>query len=745
MGEMKLQMNKNAEVRKNTGLARAMFLVAGLLLLAVGAVGIVLPVLPTTPFWIVASFCLARSSQRLSEWLKATKFYRLNVQPLLDGKGMTLRAKLSIVLPVWALLLVMFFRTDVPALKILAISLGVIKTVVFIRLKTAPARGAGAADSPALETADKPAKRRTPPKRRLFALTGSTRGWIALAVLVKLIGLAANIWFAFTLGRAVQQLLDGAAAGGVLGDLFLTGAAVIGVRLVLSPVSALSASRSSNATRLGLRLEVYRKLLRLETGYTRSVSTSQAVSAAIDGVEALESYFGNYLPQLFYSLLAPLVLFGAVSLIDRRSALVMLLITVLIPVFLGMMLVIARKMSARHFKSYQSLGGLFLESLQGLTTLKLFGRDGEKAELLRSKSEDFRRVTMRVLAMQLNSLTLIDLVAYGGAAAGIATAAASAGAGGLALSGAFVIVLLSVEFFLPLRLLSSYFHVAMNGISAADKIFELLDAPEPQRLTGNGAKAVRQLPGRLDVQFEHVSFAYDDRSAVLDGISLDIQEKKTTAIVGPSGSGKSTVVSLLARFLEPSSGRITIGGENLSSYSVEMLRRAVCLVPQNTYIFSGSVEDNLRMGKPEATEVELLRACAAAGLEPFISSSPEGLRTQVGEGGMLLSGGQRQKLGIARALLRDARLYIFDEATANVDTESESEIGQAIWETAREKTTLIISHRLSAIAQADRIYVMNEGRIAEAGTHAELMQLKGLYYELALAQGELLREGEFTL
>ncbi|WP_019908593.1 thiol reductant ABC exporter subunit CydD [Paenibacillus sp. HW567] len=769
-----MQINKNIESGRVT---RFVFLVAGLLLLVIGAVGIVLPLLPTTPFWLLASFCLARSSRRLHAWLRATKFYRLNVQPLLDGKGMTLKAKLSIVLPVWGLLLLMFFRTDVLGLKILAIALGTVKTVVFARMKTAPAApknadsrvldGGGASSTgtsgtepvhtppagPAASpgTGGTAGKRAVPARRRLFSLARSTRRWIVLAVAVKLAGLLAGIWFAFTLGGAVQALLDGEAMSGVLGRLFLTGAGVIVIRLLLSPLAALSASRSSNGTRLELRLAVYRKLLRLETGYTRSIGTSQAVSAAIDGVEALESYFASYLPQLFYSLLAPLVLFCFVGLLDMRSALVLLVVSPLIPLLLALMLAIARKMSARHFKSYQTLGGLFLESLQGLTTLKLFRRDEERADMLREKSESFRKTTMRVLRMQLNSLTLIDLIAYGGAAGGITAAAVSARAGGLELGGAIAILLLAVEFFLPLRLLSSYFHVAMNGIAAAEKIFELLDVPESKRGQseyGQAAAAAsggQPLPAQLSIRFDRVSFSYDGRQPALRDIDLVIEAGKTTAVVGPSGSGKSTLVSLLTRFLEQDSGTVTVGGEDINSLSVEAVRDGICLVPQNTYIFSGTLADNLRMGKPEATEAELLQACAAAGLSEFVDLAPEGLNTPVGEGGSRLSGGQRQKLGIARALLHDARVYLFDEATSNVDTESETEIGKAIWAAAREKTTLIISHRLSTIARADRIYVMDAGRIVEAGSHAELMQRRGLYFELAAGQGELLKEGEFVL
>lgn len=742
--------NKSAEQSRRFRIKRGIYLGLGILLIALGAIGIVLPLIPTTPFWLLASLCLARSSQKINDWLQGTTVFRTQVQPVLNGEGITRKSKISILATVWILLLIIFFRTDLFALKVLAISLGVIKTAVFIRLKTAAPRammsesaGSGREAQPAVKSEPTGSKREAqrpvhkPASGRLPRLAAGSKRWIALTIAVKLCLLLLNIWFAFALGQAIHGLLEGTARSEVLHQLLYNGLAVIVLRLLLSPLAALGASRSSNSIRLNLRLDVFRKLLRLETSYSNTMGTSQVVSSAVDGVEALESYFGSYLPQLFYSLLAPIVLFVFAVGLDLRTALVLLLISPLIPLLLALLLKIARKMSAKHFKSYQTLGGLFLESLQGLSTLKLFNRDGERAAMLQEKSEGFRKTTMRVLAMQLNSLTLIDLIAYGGAAAGIAAAASSFAAGKLELGAAVVLLLLSVEFFLPLRLLSSYFHVAMNGVAAANKIFELLDTPEPDYNT-HDQQGAHALPEQLSLRLMNVCFAYDDRSAALQNVSIEIEAGCTTAIVGPSGSGKSTVAAMLSLMLEPSSGCITLDEKPLRSYGVQKVRETIGLVPQQTYIFTGTVADNLWMGRPEATEIELMQACEAAGLSAFITASPLGLLTPVGEGGSLLSGGQRQKLGIARALLKDARLYIFDEATSSVDAESEEEIGLTIWNAAKERTTLIISHRLSTIVRADRIYVMDKGKVVESGTHMELMAMQGLYYELAVRQGELL-------
>jgi ATP-binding cassette subfamily C protein len=305
------------------------------------------------------------------------------------------------------------------------------------------------------------------------------------------------------------------------------------------------------------------------------------------------------------------------------------------------------------------------------------------------------------------------------------------------VGGAVVILFLAAEFFLPLRSLASYFHVAMGGAAAADKIFALLQTPHPVRL--HGGLRTHSSQRHAGLKLEQVSFSYTGRQQTLQGVNMEVQAGRTTALVGPSGCGKSTVAALLVHFIEPDTGRVLLNGRDLKNIPVDELRSVVCLIPQNTYIFTGTVADNLKMARPDASEAQMLEACAAAGLLDFVQSSPGGLRTEVGEAGARLSGGQKQKLGIARALLLDAGLYIFDEATSNVDVESEEEIWQAIWNITGEKTVLIISHRLSTVVGADRIYVMDQGRIQAWGRHEQLMAQGGLYYRLAVEQGELVK------
>lgn len=573
--------------------------------------------------------------------------------------------------------------------------------------------------------------------RMLFSLAGGVKWWIALAVLTKLVTLGASICFFYAIGEILQAASMGGVAAADLRRFLIITLTVIFIRLLMNPLTAWLSHKSSAVARLSLRQAVYQKLLQLETQYSQATGTSQAVAAAIDGVEALEAYFGAYLPQLFYALCAPVVLFSVLLAVDWHAAVVLLLVVPLLPLCLAMIMKTAQKTGRQQFASYQNLGAYFLESLQGLTTLKLSGRDEERAGEFQKRTWSFRNATMRLLAMQLNSIILIDIIAYGGAAAGIITAAVSLERGHIAVSGAVVILFLAAEFFLPLRSLASYFHVAMGGVAAADKIFAVLQTPHPRRLhSGNSPH-----PSRLSaLKLEQVSFSYTGRQQTLQGLNMEVQAGKTTAVVGPSGCGKSTVAALLVHFIEPDTGRVLLNGRDIKNIPVDELRSTVCLIPQNTYIFTGTVADNLKMARADASEAQMLEACAAAGLLDFVQSSPGGLHTEVGEAGARLSGGQKQKLGIARALLLDAGLYIFDEATSNVDVESEEEIWQAIWNITREKTVLIISHRLSTVIGADRIYVMDQGRIQAWGRHEQLMAQGGLYHRLAVEQGELVKD-----
>ena len=432
---------------------------------------------------------------------------------------------------------------------------------------------------------------------------------------------------------------------------------------------------------------------------------------AVEGVEQLEVYFGQYLPQFFYALLAPATLFAVLWPVNVPAAAVLLACVPLIPVSIAAVQTWAKKLLGRYWDRYTALGDTFLENLQGLTTLKIYQADGYKNEEMNRASEEFRRITMKVLTMQLNSITVMDLVAYGGAAAGLILAAAQLRSGGTDLFGALLILLLAADFFLPMRLLGSYFHVAMNGMAAAEKIFRILDAEEPPRRT-------EPVPGDRTIRLSGVSFAYEPDRAVLRDVTMTFPEGSFTAIVGESGCGKSTVAAILMGRVRGYGGTVTVGGTDLAAIREESLMENLTYISHNSYIFKGTVRENL-----------LLRG-------------EQGLDTPVLEGASNLSGGQRQRLALARALLHDSPVYIFDEATSNIDVESETDIMEQILALAGKKTIILISHRLANVVGADRLYVLEGGRVAESGRHGELLAAGGRYAGLWKVQQALEQYGK---
>ena len=443
-----------------------------------------------------------------------------------------------------------------------------------------------------------------------------------------------------------------------------------------------------------------------------------------EGVEQLETYFGKYLPQLFYSLLAPLTLFAILCRVSLKASVVLLICVPLIPVSIVVVQKIAKKLLNKYWSIYTGLGDSFLENLQGLTTLKIYQADQQKADEMDVESQNFRRITMKVLTMQLNSTSVMDIVAYGGAAVGMAVAVSEFLKGNLTVSGTLCIVLLASEFFLPLRLLGSFFHIAMNGMAASDKIFKILDLPEPQA-------GERTLPdGPLDVVLEDVHFSYEEDREILKGIDLTLPAGSFVSLVGESGCGKSTIAGILAAKNRGYTGRITLGGVPLSEVAETDLMKHVVLVRHNSYLFKGTVEENLRMAKLDATKEEMEAVLQKVNLLGFLQTQ-NGLQTELLEKAGNLSGGQCQRLVIARALLRsDSAVYIFDEAASNIDVESEELIMNVIHELAKTKTVLLISHCLANVVQSDQIYFLKNGTICERGTHAELMEQNGAYRHL---------------
>ena len=471
-------------------------------------------------------------------------------------------------------------------------------------------------------------------------------------------------------------------------------------------------------------------MLRIGASYDQLVSSSEVVQVFTEGVEQLETYFGKYLPQLFYSLLAPVTLFIILCRISIKAGIILLICVPLIPVSIVVVQKIAKKLLSKYWSVYTELGDSFLENLQGLTTLKIYQADQKKADEMDAESQKFRRITMKVLMMQLNSTSVMDIVAYGGAAGGMAVAVTEFIQGSITLSGAICIVLLASEFFLPLRLLGSYFHIAMNGMAASDKMFNILDLAEPE----DGKLELKD--GQADISFENVYFSYEENRQIIKGIDFSVKAGNFISFVGKSGCGKSTIASIMTGRCRGYSGKINIGGISLNHISGKSLMEHIVLVRHNSYLFKGTVEQNLRMAKNDASYEEMETVLKRVNLYDFLKTQ-DGLQTKLSERASNLSGGQCQRLAIARALLRNADIYIFDEATSNIDIESEELIMNVIHEIAKEKTVILISHRLANAVDSDRIYYLRDGMIIESGKHEELMSIDAGYRQLYDSQMEL--------
>lgn len=565
--------------------------------------------------------------------------------------------------------------------------------------------------------------------KRLIGMVSESKKYVAAGVAFQWVSLAANILLTGAICRLLAALWMGTAAPADLFKLGALAAAALAVRFGCTMACANMSWRSSRAVKAKLRRLIYEKLLRLGTAGRQQVNTSEAVQVAVEGVDQLEIYFGQYLPQFFYAMLAPLTLFAVLAPVDLTSAVVLLVCVPLIPVSIAAVQTWAKKLLGRYWGQYTALGDTFLENLQGLTTLKIYGADAQKHAEMNEQAEQFRRITMKVLTMQLNSITIMDLIAYGGAAAGMALAVSRFAAGQVSLAGALFIILLAAEFFLPMRLLGSFFHVAMNGMAAAERIFRLLDLPEP---AAGGGKA----PAEGGIALRDAAFAYEADRPVLRGVTMEFAAGSFCAVVGESGCGKSTVASLLTGRRSPEKGSVTVGGRPLADIDEAALARHITYISHNSYLFKGTVAENLRMARPDAPDEALWQALEQVNLADFVRAEG-GLNAPVAEKGSNLSGGQCQRLALARALLHDSPVYIFDEATSNIDVESENDIMARITELAKTKTVILISHRLANVAGADKLYVMENGRVAEEGSHADLLARAGAYARLWNAQQEL--------
>ena len=565
--------------------------------------------------------------------------------------------------------------------------------------------------------------------KRLISTVKESKKYIAGNVVCQWVSLAANITMMGAIARLLQKLYEGSANGKQIAITAVAAAVAVLVRFVCATLASRMGYLSSKAVKRTLREMIYRKLLRLGTSYKEKVQTSEVVQVAVEGVDQLETYFGAYLPQFFYAMLAPLTLFIVLSFVNFPSAVVLLICVPLIPVTIVAIQRWAKKLLAKYWGQYTALGDTFLENLQGLTTTKIYQSDAFKHQEMNEQSEHFRKITMKVLTMQLNSITIMNLIAYGGAALGVILATTQFRAGHINLAGCLMIILLAADFFLPMRMLGSFFHIAMNGMAASDKIFKLLDLPEAEQKTGI-------ILEDCSIALRDLHFAYEPEREILHGVNMAFPKGGFTAIVGESGCGKSTIAAILMGRNKGYTGKLTVGGIPPSEISEESLMESFTYISHQSYLFKGTVRDNLLMANPNATDEVLWTALEQVKLAEFLRSE-NGLDTKLNEKASNLSGGQCQRLALARALLHDSPAYIFDEATSNIDVESENDIMTQIYTLAKTKTVILISHRLANVVGADNIYVLDRGSIAEQGTHDDLLKKNAAYAQLWNAQQEL--------
>ena len=571
--------------------------------------------------------------------------------------------------------------------------------------------------------------------KRLIGTVAESKKYIAGNVILQWCSLTANIALMLSISRMLAELFRGSASV----QLFtVTGIVVIlalAVRFFCSIGAAKMGYFSSKAVKKSLREKIYQKLLRLGSSYNEQVKTSEVVQVAVEGVDQLETYFGAYLPQFFYAMLAPLTLFIVLCFVNVAAAVVLLICVPLIPVAIAAVQTWAKKLLSKYWGQYTELGDTFLENLQGLTTLKIYQADAFKQQEMNEQAEKFRKITMKVLTMQLNSITIMDLIAYGGAALGVIMAVTQYQSGGVSLEGCLLIILLAADFFIPMRQLGSFFHIAMNGMAASDKIFRLLDLEETK------PEITESFPSGHTIRCSGLSFSYEPDREILHSVDLTFPQGSFTALVGESGCGKSTLASILMGRNKGYTGSVSVGGVPLSSIQEESLLRNITYISHQSYLFKGTVRENLLMGKPGASDEELWAVLSRVNLAEFLKAE-QGLDTRLLGKASNLSGGQCQRLALARALLHDSPVYIFDEATSNIDVESENDIMREIHELAKSKTVILVSHRLANVVGADHIYVLDHGIVAESGSHEELLAHHGLYERLWSAQQTLEQFGK---
>ena len=568
--------------------------------------------------------------------------------------------------------------------------------------------------------------------KRLIGIVSESKKYIAGNIVAQWCSLAANIVMMYGITALFAAVYNGSYSTDTLirtAILVVVAAIVRGICTIVSSRMSFLASKTVKKT---LREKIYEKLLSLGSAYRENVQTSEVVQVAVEGCDQLETYFGAYLPQFFYAMLAPLTLFVVLLFVNVPSAIVLLVCVPLIPVSIAVVQTWAKKLLSKYWGQYTALGDTFLENLEGLTTLKIYKADEYKNKQMNEESEKFRKITMKVLTMQLNSITIMDLIAYGGAALGVIMAATQLRAGHVSVAGALLIILLSADFFIPMRQLGSFFHIAMNGMAASDKIFRLLDIEE------NDSQAGRAFPADASIVCKDLSFAYKDNPErkVVKCADITFAKGTLTALVGESGCGKSTISAILMGRNKGYEGNVFVGDTELSDIDEKEIFKNITYISHQSFLFKGTVRDNLKMAGGDITDSQMWVALSKVNLSDFLKVE-DGLDTKLNEGASNFSGGQRQRLALARALLHDSPYYIFDEATSNIDVESEDVIMKQIENLAGRKTVILISHRLANVVNADNIYVMNSGVVAESGTHEQLVKAGGEYAKLWNAQMSL--------
>ncbi len=700
---------------------KIVYIILGFLFFGLGAVGVILPVLPTVPFLLLSSFFFARGSKRFHNWFLSTLLYKKHLQSFAENREMTIKTKVGILAFASSMLALAFYFADHIPVRILIAALVVFKYYYFIfQVKTKKKIDTGFKKDADQGTGIL--------RKRLTFLAGKARKYILLTVFFNwinlLCGISAVLAMAFALESAMMQDI---VPSRIFVSFTVIGIAVL-IRIVSSRCCSTFSHKASIEAKRQLRSRIYEKLLRIGSGYDEKIPAASVVQLSIEGVEQLQLYFGSYLPQLYYSVLAPVTLFVFFAFINLKTALVLLFCAPLIPAILFVIQKYARKMNGKHWSHYTDLGYSFLESLHGLTTLKIYDADEKKNQELNASAEAFRKITMKVLKMQLNSISVMDLIAYGGAVAGILAGLYELSSGRLPFWGAVCILLLSSEFFIPLRTLGSYFHISMNGVAAGERIFALLDLPEEEE----GVEEIET----FDIQIQELSFSYREERRILKNISMEIPAGSFLSVVGESGSGKSTLAGILSGEKKHYQGSVRIGGKDLNCLTRGSIMKNITLVEHSGHIFKGTVKENLRMGSLTATEQQMADALSKVKLYDFVMSQG-GLAMEIKEQGTNLSGGQRQRLVLARALLRDSSIYIFDEATSNIDMDSEDSIMEVIHSLKGKKTVILISHRLASAIKADTICFLKDGRMEGWGGHHSVYAQSDDYAKLYDSQYQI--------